>query len=497
MGSVQVWHRQQPCLRGDLEVYTQGEERFLRDPLLRAMYPLSPETLQVLRFFNGQRRQEEILALAHRWGIAMDAEHLSHLIDDLAEAHLLLRQDFALHLWRRGLGKEAEEEAASGLFYVAPLPTDAAGLAVSCWEGLRFTCMQCGACCRGLFPVVLQLDDLERLNAVASAAGLGLSAAALVRETHRQGRREFEVAQCNGACALLADDGRCTLHLQYSFGHKPHACRAFPFAPVMTPRGALLRFRPECVGSVEAIASEGALVHVGKEALWQDVCASARAVPWIPGSFPLRLNVLCSYAHYDGLQAAWLEAAARSWREGLQVIAAATQTTQARNVMAMPMLIAEVDRAVGTSSPDFFQRVPSCAGRQVRDVLVAFGLLPSFVSGEFEATSDHRAGAAVLEAPELQAVLNAYLCQAISGAFFFEALSVAAGAGLSLLTLFLAEASLCYCHHLAPGCVTPSLTQGALSFWHRVFFGPASPRTRLITAHAEALEEVLGMVREL
>lgn len=88
----------------------------------------------------------------------------------------------------------------------------------------EFACRRCGACCR-IKDGVVRVSDAE---VVRIAAFLGMSEADFVaRETElAPDRRSLMLrSRPDGACAYLADDNRCRIHVV-----KPDKCRTFPFA---------------------------------------------------------------------------------------------------------------------------------------------------------------------------------------------------------------------------------------------------------------------------
>jgi Fe-S-cluster containining protein len=91
---------------------------------------------------------------------------------------------------------------------------------------LRFSCSNCGHCCRDL-RVPLTLSDARNLPRSA-LAWLSPDAVDMTGEPEsfvelEEGRRLLALQQRGGACVFLAED-RCTLYTQ-----RPRACRLYPF----------------------------------------------------------------------------------------------------------------------------------------------------------------------------------------------------------------------------------------------------------------------------
>ena len=93
----------------------------------------------------------------------------------------------------------------------------------------RFSCSQCGRCCRGFDVVVTaaEIDLYRRRNAAAWFLGGGSDpfepvpgAPALQRIRRRD----------DGRCGFLSDDNRCRIHEELGAAKKPLTCRLFPYA---------------------------------------------------------------------------------------------------------------------------------------------------------------------------------------------------------------------------------------------------------------------------
>ena len=97
----------------------------------------------------------------------------------------------------------------------------------------RFTCQQCGMCCRGAWVVVTPAEveryrkvGVPRLytdgGTVADAAGIDPFEP--VAHGHYRIRKRRD-----GACGFLSGDNRCRIHEELGGEAKPLACRVFPF----------------------------------------------------------------------------------------------------------------------------------------------------------------------------------------------------------------------------------------------------------------------------
>lgn len=89
-------------------------------------------------------------------------------------------------------------------------------------EGLRFTCAQCGNCCRGPEPGYVWVTEAE-VAALAERVGLSVDAFG-ARYLRRVGARLSLVERANHDCVFWEDGRGCTVYEQ-----RPEQCRTFPF----------------------------------------------------------------------------------------------------------------------------------------------------------------------------------------------------------------------------------------------------------------------------
>jgi Fe-S-cluster containining protein len=119
----------------------------------------------------------------------------------------------------------------------------------------RFTCAQCGRCCRRATVAVslAEADGYRKVNAERWSSGAGDPFLAI---PDYPGLRQIEKRE-DGACVFLAEDGLCRLHQELGFDRKPLSCRVFPFRfhPVESDVVVTSSFSCPTV-----IANEGALV---------------------------------------------------------------------------------------------------------------------------------------------------------------------------------------------------------------------------------------------
>lgn len=97
--------------------------------------------------------------------------------------------------------------------------------------GIRFTCSQCGDCCRSL-AVLLGPGERERLAALdwTGRADDLASGTAFVRATDPAFRGRYRLANREGgACVYLGDRRQCRIHEHFGEDAKPLTCRLYPF----------------------------------------------------------------------------------------------------------------------------------------------------------------------------------------------------------------------------------------------------------------------------
>ncbi|NQT85935.1 YkgJ family cysteine cluster protein [bacterium] len=114
--------------------------------------------------------------------------------------------------------------------------------------GLRYSCIQCGECCRTL-EVTLTDDEHGRLAEHDWQEGLpdyehDRYMAPMPPTRGRQTWRLRPLA--TGACRFLADDDLCRVHAELGYGGKPFAGRLFPFTFCPTPVGVFVGVRFNC-----------------------------------------------------------------------------------------------------------------------------------------------------------------------------------------------------------------------------------------------------------
>lgn len=130
---------------------------------------------------------------------------------------------------------------------------------------VRFTCQQCGDCCRGL-NVTLLPGEKERLEAFdwASASPRLAEEDLFVPVPARGGPAGplFHLAQREGSCVFLEEDRRCLIHDRLGYAAKPLVCRQFPLVFAEEPSTTVVSASFACRSVAE---------HVGRPLRDQEV----------------------------------------------------------------------------------------------------------------------------------------------------------------------------------------------------------------------------------
>ncbi|MHB9108746.1 MAG: YkgJ family cysteine cluster protein [Armatimonadota bacterium] len=87
-----------------------------------------------------------------------------------------------------------------------------------------YDCQVCGKCCGGIFTVVLQPGEVERISEQGWEAELqGTAPFVKHGKGFRLNNRE------DGTCVFLDEENRCRIHAKFGLQGKPIACQLYPF----------------------------------------------------------------------------------------------------------------------------------------------------------------------------------------------------------------------------------------------------------------------------
>jgi Fe-S-cluster containining protein len=109
-------------------------------------------------------------------------------------------------------------------------------------QGQRYSCHQCGWCCRW-WRIEVEPADRDRLLAHDWAADSPrLAGVQLFEEQQLPGRTEpvVQTAQIDGQCVFLEGDGLCLIHRVMGLEAKPAVCQGFPLVLGRTTDGVLV-----------------------------------------------------------------------------------------------------------------------------------------------------------------------------------------------------------------------------------------------------------------
>jgi Fe-S-cluster containining protein len=160
-------------------------------------------------------------------------------------------------------------------------------------DDARFTCVQCGACCRDL-RIPLTAADYERHSAVTWLENLTHKSKKLFdKRRERQGEVCYFAHHPVHGCVFLQPDNLCLVHSAKGYDYKALACKLFPFKFIPSPDGIRVARKFHCPA---VIANEGEPLnkqHKQLSKLFGDYCQSIQcevpsavmfyhdyAIPW-------------------------------------------------------------------------------------------------------------------------------------------------------------------------------------------------------------------------
>lgn len=524
---------QKPNLRDDLYVDQDLAEGVvvLRDPIADNVHHLNPLAAAIARRLNGHRRLSDIKAeVESLFKIELSDEEILDYVGELDRR--LMLESGKTRLYLAGLARrvKAEQKARFGLTQPSAGPFEVPVEQVEVRQDLRYECRMCGACCSGRFRVELEKKDEERLRALDLKGQFGVHADDVMESDYVAGdspesepRRFLRFVE--GRCIFLDKNQRCALHRVFGREAKPLGCRLFPFNPLLTPRGALLQYRPECSRQY-ATWWEGPLAMEQKAATWREAAAGFEVMARLPEVFPLVGETSIEYDDYLDLEGRWLEAAGHGgWRALLAAMRADLVEAADDPDESLPrdrlrrVLLTLVARCHGESietskGPALGQ--PSLRATAERSRQVFARLLPGDASTDlfmlhvlllqlevvsplgpkdyselFRRSHQVRQVERVMESDVVDPLLTEYAVNLVAGKYLFQGLSIASGAGLLVLVLLGARFSAAYASVVADGPVDAERMNEALIAWHLMLFNRPALRARLLVARGDELERLI------
>lgn len=174
--------------------------------------------------------------------------------------------------------------------------------------GARFTCHQCGDCCRS-FPVSLSDAERERYSKRDWKDVLPAHDGPVFDEVSRGGGKVASLLKRrrDGACIFLGEkDSLCQIHAKLGAAEKPLACRLFPFTIVAGDEEDP-RPRVGCHFACKGLATgDGAVVAGEKRALEELASELGSVISLEPNRDPVSFDKKRAYARSELAVAAQL-----------------------------------------------------------------------------------------------------------------------------------------------------------------------------------------------
>ncbi len=109
----------------------------------------------------------------------------------------------------------------------------------------RWSCHQCGICCRGSL-VPLDDADLQRLAGQKWEEHPDFKGIAVTTKLSLGSNRYRLAHRDDGSCVFLQEDGLCRIHAELGFDAKPKICRIFPLQLIPRDKDIALTIRRAC-----------------------------------------------------------------------------------------------------------------------------------------------------------------------------------------------------------------------------------------------------------
>lgn len=503
---------QTPLLRSDLLRDNSPDDEgntVLRDPLTFHIHRLNPIAAALADRLDGQTPLADIKnAVEVQHALSLTEIEISNFIEDLRKRLLLDEPPIRARLHAAHLTQQAENLARTGLHELhfgrlLEHPEDA----IQIRDDLRYGCRGCGACCSGRFRVELTPEDEQRLLAL-DLSRLNLSPADVIHEayipTQNLHRPRKFLRHHDGHCVFLGPDNLCEIHRQYGYQHKPLGCRIFPFAPLMTPRGPLIQFRPEC-STQHRSRQTGPLIAPKRLAIWQEMAAGHKGISRIPDAFPVLGNLSIHYDTYHDWETTWRSTSRNlGWRQTLSHISQTLyHPSPPPNRRALSAAFsAIIDRTLQDSqsdrTPNFFETI--IPGDITGDPLALPSLLLSL--GALRPDDSHHLPLLLpkaqniyknlpkLNTPTFDALLSDYVTNFLFSKFAFSGLSLSSGLAFLWLSLSGTRRIVAYLHseHGIP--IDEDIINESLLTFHLLFFSRDIIRVHLLTRCFAGMEYI-------
>ena len=209
---------------------------------------------------------------------------------------------------------------------------------------LRFECLGSGACCSGRYHIELSASERDAIKGVNIERAFGLSLREAIASPSED---EHFLRRGELGCVFLDKDSTCKLHKRFGAEVKPRACRHFPFQPILTPAGGVIRFRPEC-SSQHISREEGPLIAPQRLELWRELTQEREELMELPMEVVFSQEREVDYHSYMIAETSWTQSVRLiGWRAGLELMAqsfASPKLQLEADEVALQLLSASLER---------------------------------------------------------------------------------------------------------------------------------------------------------
>lgn len=168
-------------------------------------------------------------------------------------------------------------------------------------DDARFSCVQCGACCRDL-RIPLTPDDYQRHSAVSWQEQLEHKTARLFEQKRERHGHVWYFAQRPGhGCVFLRADGRCQVHAARGYECKALACKLFPFKFIPAPDGIRVALKFHCPAVIANLGEPLSRQHKQLTKLFADYCRDIDFQP--PATVPFFRDYAIPWPAFAELEA--------------------------------------------------------------------------------------------------------------------------------------------------------------------------------------------------
>ncbi len=155
-------------------------------------------------------------------------------------------------------------------------------------ENARWSCSQCGDCCRLYTLGPVEPEVVADLKTRGISTQWPIASEGWVETRQTQNGPAYFLKHRDGACVFLEADNKCAVHRLYGEEAKPGFCRTFPFDRVRVLNQETFTIRPECSGYGLTFDTGTPMVQRADALLEEDVPTPRY---WSPDTVALGLGV--------------------------------------------------------------------------------------------------------------------------------------------------------------------------------------------------------------